>query len=179
MFSVKTSFWAKNLQQKQYYNETVKPKTSTSNPHWRECAITLRSQNLYLKLPLTGTCYHALAIDCPIGIPKETNVAWFKLSIKFGGSVTINLCVWSSSPRIITESHWALRSGPLPPPSDEQQKKTNNGKWHKHALQDLFLHLYLAVTEHDFLALPREGGVWEWEAPSHLFSSLNTRLFKG
>ena len=30
-------------------------------------AITLRSRNLYLKFPLTGMCYHALAIDCPIG----------------------------------------------------------------------------------------------------------------
>ena len=39
---------------------------STSNSHWRECAITLQYRNLYLKFPLTGTCYHALAIDCPI-----------------------------------------------------------------------------------------------------------------
>ena len=34
----------------------------------KNCAITLRSRNLYLKFPLTGTCYHALAIDCPVAI---------------------------------------------------------------------------------------------------------------
>ena len=41
-------------------NETVKHETSTSNTHSWEFAITLRSRNLYLGIPFTATCHHAL-----------------------------------------------------------------------------------------------------------------------
>ena len=41
-------------------NETVKHETSTSNTHSWEFAIPLRSQNLFLRIPFTATCHHAL-----------------------------------------------------------------------------------------------------------------------
>ena len=41
-------------------NEAVKHETSTSDSHWRQFAITLRSRNVYLGFPLTEIGYHAL-----------------------------------------------------------------------------------------------------------------------
>ena len=90
---------------------TVKHETWTSNSHWRECAIiTLWSRNLYLKIPLMGMCYHALAIDCPI--PRHFwNCNGTKLLFKFIYWTWSNYCtVIFSSSTSFRELWWSFGS---------------------------------------------------------------------